>query len=138
MAFGSSVKTHQGARDHRQQKADDDIGPGGKQRHLHHAFCNTTAVLMGENSFDLCAPLVPFMAEKFGKKFLLSSTVQRSSRAINGRLEADSESGDCLVVDAVLRNGSRVSFHLFLAQKQGELPDFACSVLRARVDFAVF
>ena len=36
-----------------------------------HAFCNTTAVLMGENSFDLCAPLVPFMAEKFGKKFLL-------------------------------------------------------------------
>jgi ABC-type branched-subunit amino acid transport system substrate-binding protein len=36
-----------------------------------HPFCNTTAVLMGENSFDLCAPLVPFMAEKFGKKFLL-------------------------------------------------------------------
>jgi len=36
-----------------------------------HAFCNTTAVLMGENSYDLCAPLVPFMAEKFGKKFLL-------------------------------------------------------------------
>jgi ABC-type branched-subunit amino acid transport system substrate-binding protein len=36
-----------------------------------HPFCNTTAVLMGENSFDLCAPLAPFMAEKFGKKFLL-------------------------------------------------------------------
>jgi ABC-type branched-subunit amino acid transport system substrate-binding protein len=36
-----------------------------------HAFCNSTSVLMGENSFDLCAPLVPFMAEKFGKKFLL-------------------------------------------------------------------
>jgi ABC-type branched-subunit amino acid transport system substrate-binding protein len=36
-----------------------------------HAFCNSTAVLMGESSFDLCAPLVPFMAEKFGKKFLL-------------------------------------------------------------------
>jgi urea transport system substrate-binding protein len=36
-----------------------------------HAFCNSTAVLMGENSFDLCAPLAPFMAEKFGKKFLL-------------------------------------------------------------------
>ena len=36
-----------------------------------HAFCNSTTVLMGENSFDLCAPLVPFMAEKFGKKFLL-------------------------------------------------------------------
>ena len=36
-----------------------------------HNFCNTSAVLMGENSFDLCAPLVPFMAEKFGKKFLL-------------------------------------------------------------------
>jgi urea transport system substrate-binding protein len=36
-----------------------------------HAFCNSTCILMGENSYDLCGPLVPFMAEKFGKKFLL-------------------------------------------------------------------
>lgn len=36
-----------------------------------HSFCNSSAVLFGENSYDLCAPLVPFMAEKFGKKFLL-------------------------------------------------------------------
>ena len=36
-----------------------------------HSFCNATTVMMGENSFDLNAPLVPFMAEKFGKKFLL-------------------------------------------------------------------
>jgi len=36
-----------------------------------HSFCDSTCVLMGENSFDLNAPLVPFMAEKFGKKFLL-------------------------------------------------------------------
>jgi len=36
-----------------------------------HSFCNSTCVLFGENSYDLCAPLVPFMAEKFGKKFLL-------------------------------------------------------------------
>ena len=35
MTFGFSVKTHQSARDHGQQKADDDIGPSGKQRHLH-------------------------------------------------------------------------------------------------------
>ncbi len=36
-----------------------------------HSFCNSTSVLMGENSFDLNGPLVPFMADKFGKKFLL-------------------------------------------------------------------
>ncbi len=36
-----------------------------------YKFCNSTTVMLGENSFDLCAPLVPFMAEKFGKKFLL-------------------------------------------------------------------
>lgn len=36
-----------------------------------HSFCNSTNVLLGENSFDLNGPLVPFMAEKFGKKFLL-------------------------------------------------------------------
>ncbi len=34
-------------------------------------FCNSTTVEMGENSYDLNAPLVPFMADKFGKKFLL-------------------------------------------------------------------
>jgi hypothetical protein len=47
---------------------------------------------------------------------------------------------DLMLVDAVLRNGSPVPgpFHLFLAQKQGETPDFACSMFRARVDFAVF
>jgi urea transport system substrate-binding protein len=36
-----------------------------------HSFCNSTTVMMGCNSFDLNGPLVPFMAEKFGKKFLL-------------------------------------------------------------------
>lgn len=36
-----------------------------------HSFCNSTCVLMGENSYDLNGPLVPFVAEKFGKKFLL-------------------------------------------------------------------
>lgn len=36
-----------------------------------YMYCNSTTVMMGENSFDLNAPLVPFMAEKFGKKFLL-------------------------------------------------------------------
>ena len=36
-----------------------------------HSFCNATTVMMGENSFDLNAPLVPFMADKFGKNFLL-------------------------------------------------------------------
>ena len=36
-----------------------------------YTYCNSTTVMMGENSFDLNAPLVPFMAEKFGKKFLL-------------------------------------------------------------------
>ena len=34
-----------------------------------HSFCNATTVMMGENSFDLNGPLVPFIAEKFGKKF---------------------------------------------------------------------
>jgi ABC-type branched-subunit amino acid transport system substrate-binding protein len=36
-----------------------------------HSFCNATTVMMGANSFALNAPLVPFVAEKFGKKFLL-------------------------------------------------------------------
>jgi urea transport system substrate-binding protein len=36
-----------------------------------YMFCDSTTVMLGENSYDLCAPLVPFMAEKFGKKFLL-------------------------------------------------------------------
>ena len=36
-----------------------------------HSFCNATTVMMGENSFDLNGPLVPFAAEKFGKKFFL-------------------------------------------------------------------
>lgn len=36
-----------------------------------YTFCNSTTVEMGENSYDLNAPLVPFMADKFGKKFLL-------------------------------------------------------------------
>jgi ABC-type branched-subunit amino acid transport system substrate-binding protein len=36
-----------------------------------YKFCNSTTVMLGENSFDLNAPLVPFMADKFGKKFLL-------------------------------------------------------------------
>jgi len=36
-----------------------------------HSFCNATTVMMGENSFDLNGPLVPFIAEKFGKKFFL-------------------------------------------------------------------
>jgi ABC-type branched-subunit amino acid transport system substrate-binding protein len=36
-----------------------------------HQYCNTTTVMMGENSFDLNGPLVPFIAEKFGKKFFL-------------------------------------------------------------------
>lgn len=36
-----------------------------------HSFCNATTVMIGENAFDLNGPLVPFVAEKFGKKFLL-------------------------------------------------------------------
>jgi urea transport system substrate-binding protein len=36
-----------------------------------YKFCSSTTVMLGENSFDLNAPLVPFMADKFGKKFLL-------------------------------------------------------------------
>ncbi|MEZ5889377.1 MAG: ABC transporter substrate-binding protein [Xanthobacteraceae bacterium] len=36
-----------------------------------HSFCNSTTVMMGENSFDLNGPLVPFVAEKFGKNFFL-------------------------------------------------------------------
>lgn len=36
-----------------------------------HQYCNATTVMMGENSFDLNAPLVPFIADKFGKKFFL-------------------------------------------------------------------
>jgi ABC-type branched-subunit amino acid transport system substrate-binding protein len=39
-----------------------------------NAYCNTTSVLLGETCHDWVAPLVPFMAEKFGKKFLLVST----------------------------------------------------------------
>lgn len=39
-----------------------------------HAFCNSTAVLMGETCYDWAAPIVPFMANKFGKKFLLVAT----------------------------------------------------------------
>ncbi|MGD0564942.1 MAG: ABC transporter substrate-binding protein [Roseiarcus sp.] len=34
-------------------------------------FCKSTCVLLGETSYSLLGPLVPFMAEKFGKKFLL-------------------------------------------------------------------
>lgn len=37
-------------------------------------FCNSPCVLMGESSYDLLAPLVPFMAKKFGKKFMLLGT----------------------------------------------------------------
>ena len=36
-----------------------------------HSFCNATTVMMGANSYALNAPLVPFVADKFGKKFLL-------------------------------------------------------------------
>jgi len=36
-----------------------------------HSFCNATTVMIGENSFDLNGPLVPFIADKFGKKFFL-------------------------------------------------------------------
>ncbi len=36
-----------------------------------HSFCDATTVMMGANSFALNAPLVPFVADKFGKKFLL-------------------------------------------------------------------
>ena len=53
-----------------------------------HAFCNTTAVLTGENSYDLCAPLVPFMAEKFGKKFLISSGPPSFLSSFSGFLTA--------------------------------------------------
>jgi len=37
-------------------------------------FCTSPCVLMGESSYDLLAPLVPFMAKKFGKKFMLLGT----------------------------------------------------------------
>lgn len=36
-----------------------------------HSFCDATTVMMGANSFELNGPLVPFVADKFGKKFLL-------------------------------------------------------------------
>jgi hypothetical protein len=34
-------------------------------------FCKSPAILLGETSYSLLGPLVPFMAEKYGKKFLL-------------------------------------------------------------------
>jgi ABC-type branched-subunit amino acid transport system substrate-binding protein len=34
-------------------------------------FCKAPAILLGETSYSLLGPLVPFMAEKYGKKFLL-------------------------------------------------------------------
>jgi ABC-type branched-subunit amino acid transport system substrate-binding protein len=94
------------------------------------AYCNTTGVLLGETSYDWVAPLVPFMAEKFGKKFLLVATDITFSHAyLSIAKEYISQVGGT-VLDEIYAPPGTADFSSTVAKIKTAKPDviFSCVV----------
>lgn len=103
-----------------------------------HSFCDSTCVLMGENSFDLNAPLVPFMAEKFGKKFLLIGSDFSFPHAYLGVAKRYMKQAGVKVVDELYAPLGTADWSSSIAKIKSARPDviYSCVVGGDAIAFA--
>jgi ABC-type branched-subunit amino acid transport system substrate-binding protein len=94
------------------------------------AYCNTTGVLLGETSYDWVVPLVPFMAEKFGKKFLLVATDITFSHAYQNIAKENITKIGGTIVDEIYAPPGTADFSSTIAKIKSAKPDviFSCVV----------
>lgn len=95
-----------------------------------HSFCNTTTVMMGENSFDLNGPLVPFAAKKYGKKFFLIGSDFSYPRAYLGVAKLYMKEAGVTVLDEVYAPLGTADWSSSIAKIKSAKPDviYSCVV----------
>jgi len=95
-----------------------------------HSFCNTTTVMMGENSFDLNGPLVPFAAKKYGKKFFLIGSDFSYPHAYLGVAKRYMKEAGVTVLDEVYAPLGTADWSSSIAKIKSAKPDviYSCVV----------
>ena len=94
-----------------------------------HQYCNSSTVLMGENSYDLNAPLVPFIAEKFGKKFFLIGSDFSYPHAYLGVAKEYMKQAGVTVVDEVYAPLGTADWSSMIAKIKSANPDVIYSAV---------
>ncbi len=94
-----------------------------------HQYCNSSTVLMGENSFGLNAPLVPFIAEKFGKKFFLIGSDFSCPHAYLGVAKGYMKQAGVTVVDEVYAPLGTADWSSMIAKIKSANPDVIYSAV---------
>jgi len=92
-----------------------------------NAYCNTTSVLMGETCYDWVAPLVPFMAEKYGRKFLLVATDITFTHAYNAIAKQRLSEIGGTVLDEIYAPPGTADFSSTVAKIKSANPDVILS-----------
>lgn len=90
-------------------------------------FCNSPCVLMGESSYDLLAPLVPFMAKKFGKKFMLLGTDFEFPHQYLKVAKEYLKKNDCTVVGEMYAPFGTPDYSSMIAKVKAANPDVILS-----------
>jgi ABC-type branched-subunit amino acid transport system substrate-binding protein len=90
-------------------------------------FCNSTSVLMGESSFDLLAPLIPFMAKKFGKKWMLIGTDFEFPHQYLGVAKKYLADAGCSVVGELYAPFGTPDYSSMIAKIKSAAPDVTLS-----------
>lgn len=94
-----------------------------------HSFCDATTVMMGANSFELNGPLVPFVAEKFGKNFLLIGSDFSFPHAYLGVAKRYMEEAGVTILDEIYAPLGTADWSSTIAKIKSAKPDVIYSAV---------